>query len=102
MTFEQCENVLAEIRKRQGTDHPLVEVNCSGAVLRGRLSRTDSDRSPRSGRQSPYGLLVLEQPGLVPGPLTFVQIASIPENGVADLSVHDEVPAPTRFVASRN
>ena len=102
MTFEQCETVLAEIRKRQGTDHPLVQVTCSGAVLRGRLTRTDSDRSPRSRHQSPYGLLVLEQPGLVPGPFTFVQIASIPENGVADLGVHEEVSAPQRFAASRN
>jgi hypothetical protein len=102
MTFEQCENVLAEIRKRQGTDHPLVQVTCSGAVLRGRLTRTDSDRSLHSKHQSPYGLLVLEQPGLVPGPLTFVQIASIPENGVADLNVREEVSTPQRFVASRN
>jgi hypothetical protein len=102
MTFEQCETVLAEIRKRQGTDHPLVQVTCSAAVLRGRLTRTDSDGSPRSRHQSPYGLLVLEQPGLVPGPLTFVQIASIPEDGVADLGVHEEVFAPQRFAASRN
>ena len=102
MTFEQCEAVLAEIRKRQGTDHPLVQVTCSGAVLRGRVTRTDSDRPTRSRQQSPYGLLVLEQPGLVPGPFTFVQIASIPENGVADLSVHMEVPASKRLVASRN
>lgn len=102
MTFEQCETVLAEIRKRQGTDHPLVQVTCSGAVLRGRLTRTDSDRPARSRQQSPYGLLVLEQPGLVPGPLTFVQIASIPEDGVADLTVHEDVPALNRFAASRN
>ena len=102
MTFEQCENVLAEIRRRQGTDHPLVQVTCSGAVLRGRLSRTDPDRPPCSRQQSPYGLLVLEQLGLVPGPLTFVQIASIPENGVADLSVHEDVPARNRLVVSRN
>ncbi|MGO9597517.1 MAG: hypothetical protein ACLP7Q_05800 [Isosphaeraceae bacterium] len=102
MTFEQCEAVLAEIRKRQGTDRPLVQVTCSGAVLRGRVTRTDSDRPARSRQQSPYGLLVLEQPGLVPGPHTFVQIASIPENGVADLRVHEEVPASKRLVASRN
>src|SRR5271165_5904813 len=90
MTFEQCEAVLAEIRKRQGTDHPLVQVTCSGAVLRGRVTRTDSDRPTRSRQQSPYGLLVLEQPGLVPGPLTFVQIASIPEDGLKEDAARDE------------
>ena len=44
MTFEQCQAILTEIRLRQGTDHPLVQVTCSGAVLRGRLSRADTDR----------------------------------------------------------
>ena len=102
MTFEQCENVLSDIRKRQGTDHPLVQVTCSGAVLRGRLSRTDSDRPLRSRQQSPYGLLALEQLGLVPGPLTFVQIASIPADGVTDLSVHEDLPVTDGLVASRN
>ncbi len=84
MTFEQCKTTLSEIRHRQGTDHPLVQILCSGSVVRGRLTRTDTDRPPCSHQKSPYGLLVLEQPGLVPGPLTFVQIASIPDNGLTE------------------
>ena len=82
MTFEQCQAILSEIRQRQGTDHPLVQVTCSGTVVRGRLTRTDTDRRHGSNSQSPFGLLVLEQPGLLAGPLTFVQIANIPENGL--------------------
>jgi len=85
MTFEECQAVLVEIRRRQGTDHPLLQVRNAGSVTRGRLVRTDTDRPPPRGRSSPYGLLVLEQPGLVPGPLTFVQIASIPPGGLLDL-----------------
>src|SRR3954467_3980145 len=84
MTFEQCQAILSEIRRRQGTDHPLVQVTSSGAIVRGRLRSADTDRPPRASTRSPYGLLVLEQPGLVPGPLTFVQIASIPDNGLLD------------------
>ena len=90
MTFEQCKTALSEIRHRQGTDHPLVQITCSGSVVRGRLTRTDTDRPPRSNQKSPYGLLVLEQPGLVPGPLTFVQIANIPEGGLQEDSAREE------------
>jgi hypothetical protein len=93
MTFEQCQAILTQIRRRQGTVHPLIQVNCSGAIVRGRLSRTDTDRPPRSDAKSPYGLLVLEQPGLVPGPLTFIQIASIPEDGLLDDQPSTRVPA---------
>jgi hypothetical protein len=88
MTFEQCQEVLAEIRSRQGTDHPLVQVTSSGSIVRGRLRRTDTDRPPRPNTHSPYGLLVLEQPGLFPGPLTFVQIANIPADGLRDARSH--------------
>jgi hypothetical protein len=89
MTFEQCQAILAEIRRRQGTDHPLVQVTSSGSIVRGRLRRTDTDRPPRPNTRSPYGLLVLEQPGLVPGPLTFVQIANIPDDGLLDVKPHE-------------
>jgi len=90
MTYEQCKTALFEIRHRQGTDYPLVQITCSGSVVRGRLTRTDTDRPPRSNQSSPYGLLVLEQPGLVPGPLTFVQIANIPEDGLRDDAAREE------------
>ncbi len=101
MTFEQCKTALSEIRQRQGTDHPMVQITCSGTVVRGRLTRTDTDRPPRSNKNSPYGLLVLEQPGLVPGPLTFVQIASIPEGGLKeDASSHESRGGVTELVAT--
>jgi len=90
MTFEQCKTTLSEIRHRQGTDHPLVQIICSGSVVRGRLTRTDTDRPPRSNQSSPYGLLALEQPGLVPGPLRFVQIANIPEDGLKEDAAQEE------------
>ncbi len=105
MTFEQCQAIVNQIRRRQGTDHPIVQVTCSGAVLRGRLNRADTDRPPRSNSMSPYGLLVLEQPGLVPGPLTFVQIASIPEDGLKDDAASAvaqvQAPVPTLVGAAR-
>lgn len=90
MTFEQCKAVLSEIRRRQGTNHPLVQVTCSGTVVRGRLTRTDTDRALGSNPQSPFGLLVLEQPGLLAGPLSFVQIANIPEDGLVEYHLRDE------------
>src|SRR5258708_221772 len=94
MTFEQCQAVLEIIRHRQGTDRPLVRVTSSGSIVQGRLSRTDTDRPSHFNLHSPYGLLVLEQPGLVPGPLTFVQIADIPEDGLEEIqsrqAVHDK------------
>ncbi len=87
MTFEQCQAILSDIRRHQGTVHPMLQVTCSGTVVRGRLTRTDTDRPHPSTHHSPYGLLVLEQPGLFPGPLTFIQIANIPEGGL-----HEFVP----------
>ena len=82
MTFEQCHANLLAIRRRQGTRCPMVKVAYNGTVYQGRLARTDTDRPHPSTHHSPYGLLVLEQPGLFPGPLTFIQIANIPEDGL--------------------
>ena len=96
MTFEQCQAILSDIRSHQGTDHPMVQVTCSGSVVRGRLTRTDTDRPHHSNHQSPYGLLVLEQPGLFPGPLTFVQIANIPDAGLHEYLPGEEAPSKTK------
>jgi hypothetical protein len=82
MTFEQCQAALAEIRGQQKTAHPVIQVTCSGSTLRGRLVRTDTDRTTSPDQQSPFGMLVLEQPGLILGPLSFIQIANIPTDGL--------------------
>jgi len=82
VTYDQCQAVLEEIRRRQGTDRPLVRVVAGGIVVRGRVVRgLPGRRNPKS----PYGVLVVEHPGLTAGPASFVQIANIPEDGLSDL-----------------
>ena len=82
MTFEQCQAVLVSIRRKQGTRCPLVKVEYAGSVVQGRVARSDSDPENRRDGMSPYGLLVLEAPGLQRSPETILQIASIPEHGM--------------------
>jgi hypothetical protein len=86
MTFEQCHANLLAIRRRQGTRCPVVKVAYNGMVYQGRLTRADSDPEFRRASDSPFGVLVLENLGLGRGPETILQIGSIPENGIADLS----------------
>ncbi len=83
MTYEQCQAVLDELRRRQGTDRPLVRVVAGGGiVVRGRIVRgLPGRRNPKS----PYGVLVVEHPGLTPGAASFVQIANIPDDGLCGL-----------------
>ncbi len=85
MTFEQCDANLATIRRRQGTTCPTVRVAYNGTVYQGRIKRADSDPEIRPD-DSPFGLIVLEQPGLVRGAETILQIANIPEDGINDAS----------------
>ena len=85
MTFEQCHANLLAIRRRQGTRCPAVKVAYNGTVYQGRLTRADSDPEFRPSG-SPFGVLVLENLGLTRGPETILQIASIPEDGIADLA----------------
>ena len=85
MTFEQCSALIASIRNRQGTPRPLVRVDYAGTVFRGRLARTDCDPGMPHDVQSPYGVLVLENPGLGRHPETILQIADIPEGGLHPL-----------------
>jgi hypothetical protein len=87
MTFEQCQSVLVTIRRKQGTRCPLVRVDCSGNVFRGRLAHSDSDPDAQKHHDtnSPFGVIVLENPGLARGPETILQIAEIPANGVQSL-----------------
>jgi hypothetical protein len=86
MTFEKCQAILAEIRRRQGTPHPVVQVQYGAAFVRGRVSRADFDGDHPHNPSSPYGVLVLDQLGLARGPATFLQIANIPEDGLREPS----------------
>jgi hypothetical protein len=83
MTFDQCREHLSAIRRKQGTDRPLIRVDFAGTAYKGRLARTDSDQTYR---QSPYGVLVLESLGLSRGPDTILQIANIPPGGIRDMN----------------
>ncbi len=85
MTYEQCQAILSEIRRRQGTERPLVQVTCGASVLRGRVAYSASGLAGRRNPNSPYGVLVLEQMGLARMPSSFVQIANIPDDGLAGL-----------------
>jgi hypothetical protein len=87
MTFEQCHANLLQIRRRQGTRCPAIRVAYNGAVYQGRLTRADSDpENRRRANESPFGVIVLENLGLGRGPETILQIADIPEDGIADLA----------------
>lgn len=84
MTAEQFETVLDEIRRRQGTRNPLVQVDTAGRTVRGRVGDLVVDRSSRRPH-SPFGIVSIEQPGLVPGPQTLVQVADILDDGVREV-----------------
>lgn len=80
MTYDAFQVILEEICRRQGTDRPLVQVVVGAGVVRGRVAGGPGGcHNPGS----PYGVLVLEQPGLTLGPVSFLQIASIPEGGLS-------------------
>lgn len=80
MTYDRCQAILEELRRRQGTDRPMIRVVAGTLVVRGRVMR---DPWGRRNPASPFGVLVIEQPGLTPGPASFVQIASIPDDGLS-------------------
>lgn len=85
MTFDECQAALTSIRTQQGTTRPLVRVDYAGTVFRGRLARTDCDPGTLHDARSPYGILVLENPGLGRHPETILQIADIPKGGLHPL-----------------
>ena len=85
MTYEQCQSILAELKRRQGTERPWVQVTCGESTVRGRVSYSASGLAGRRNPNSPYGLLVLEQLGLGRGPSSYVQIAGIPDDGLHGL-----------------
>ena len=82
MTFDQCDEVLAALRRTQGTSNPRVRVDLGGVAYRGRVARAGSDPELRSAAKGPFGVLVLENLGLGRGPRTVLQIADIPDDGI--------------------
>src|SRR5262249_40355114 len=86
MTFDECHRHLVAIRRKQGTRYPLVRVDYGGSIYQGRLTRSDSDPEHRQGKNSPYGVLVLETLGLSRGPEMILQIANISDQGIGDLN----------------
>ncbi len=85
MTFEQCQAAVQTLRQKQGTSCPLVRVDYAGTVIRGRLTRSDSDRENCREKASPYGIMTLEYLGLGRGPETVLQIADIPQDGIKEI-----------------
>lgn len=84
MTFDECQQELEVIRRRQGTRLPVIRVNTGGSSYKGRLSRSDSDPDNRPPPSIPFGVLVLEEPGLVRGPKMILQIDAIDQGGISD------------------
>jgi hypothetical protein len=85
MTVNQCQAILEELCRRQGTDRPLVQVVAGAAVVRGRLAHAPKGAARPRNPESPYGVLVLEHLGLTRGPSSLVQIASIPDDGLSGI-----------------
>lgn len=84
MTFEECRRELESLRRKQGTPQPLIRVDYGGSCYKGRLARSDSDATADRAASGPFGLLVLEEPGLARGPQTYLQIASIAPGAIRD------------------
>jgi hypothetical protein len=63
----------------------LLRVDYGGTVLHGRLSRSDCDPEHRHNPASPYGILVLENLGLMRSPEMILQIADIHEDAIRSL-----------------
>ena len=85
MTLDQCQVILEELCRRQGTDRPRVQVVAGASVVRGRLAHALTAAARRHNPGSPYGVLVLESLGLTRGPSSFVQIANIPDDGLSGI-----------------
>ena len=83
MAAEQFETALEEIRRRQGTSQPLVRVATAGRTVQGRVVNLVVDRTDRSPH-SPFGMVSIEQPGLVLGPMIHVQVAEILVDGLLE------------------
>lgn len=85
MTAEQFETALEEIRRRQGTNRPFVRLATANRTIQGRVADLVVDRTDRFPH-SPFGIVSIEQPGLVPGPMIHVQVAEILSDGLLEVS----------------
>lgn len=81
MTFEECQHVITSLRQKQGTRHPIVRVDYAGTVYQGRIARCDTDGVRR---ETSFGVLQLEDPGLSRRPATLLQIANILPGGIGE------------------
>ena len=91
MTFEQCQAAVQPCDRSRGPLARWSALTTAGTVIRGRLTRADSDLRNGNGNASPYG----HHPG-VPGVVsraeTVLQIADIPQDGI-----HGAGPSLIRF-----
>lgn len=86
MTFDECQRELDSLRAKQGTPRPFIRVDYAGTSYKGLLARSDSDPVMQAVAPSPFGVLVIEEPGLTHAPQTYLQIASIQPGGISDPS----------------
>lgn len=84
MTFDQCQEALTAIRRRQGTRYPTIRVDYGGAAYRGRLCRSDSDPEHRPRVKPPDGYLVLEDPREGRRPEILLRIATLEPGSIRD------------------
>ena len=84
MTFDECQRSLEQIRQKQGTARPLVRVDYAGSIYKGCVAHADSDPGALHEPGSPFGVIVLEDPGLTRSPQTILQIATIPPGSIHD------------------
>lgn len=85
MTLQECRSRLAEIRARQNSAQPRVRVLFRGMSFQGLVVYSDSDRRDAAPARDRYGMLVLEELGLAPGPQLYMQIASIAPEGLSGI-----------------
>jgi hypothetical protein len=84
MTFDECQTVLTAIRRNQKTRCPVIRVDYGGSMFKGRLIRCDSDPEHTPKVKPPFGLLVLEDPGLSRRPEMILQIADLATGAIRD------------------
>jgi hypothetical protein len=89
MTFDECLAVMTAIRRNQGTRSPLVRLDYGGSQFGGRVVRCDADPEHRERVHRPYGLLVLQDPGLANRPDMMFQIADLVSGAIRDAQQPD-------------